>query len=181
MFDLSNVTLAYSTASAHEDAFDALTADMLCWHEAGEYPSPADLVSAITVAVPHLSKATIKTYASGILAWAKAGKTPKSIRAMSNERPAGHIKGKGGRPSKAEAADKATATPAPAAQAANDEQANPRMVALQAMQNLQAIRTKLGVPMGPAFQELEDHICAIIAILRAVKPAEAPGPDAKKA
>lgn len=86
---------------------------------------------------------------------------------------------KGGRPSKAESVDKATATPS--APAANDAQANPRETAIAALQNIMAIRTKLGVPMGSQFNELEDHLSAMLAILRSIKVAQTPGPDAVKA
>ena len=178
-FNLSCITLAYKTANDAESALDSLTAEMMCWHEAGEYPKPAAVIVAITEGVPHLSKATIKTYASGLLAWAKSGKTPRTMRELSLNRPVGHVKGKGGRPSKAQAQDKATATPS--APAANDAQINPRETAIAALQNIMAIRTKLGVPMGSQFTEFEDHLAAMIAILRSIKVAQTPGPDAVKA
>lgn len=106
MFDLSNITLAFSTAAAHEEAFGLMCEDMRCWHEAGEYPSNKELGAAIVAGLPHLSAGTVKVYASRMLAWAKAGKQPASLHAMVKDGP--KAKGKGGRKAKAET-DKAQA------------------------------------------------------------------------
>ena len=106
MFDLSNITLAFSTAAAHEEAFGLMCEDMRCWHEAGEYPSNKDLGAAISAGLPHLSAGTVKVYASRMLSWAKAGKQPASLHAMVKDGP--KAKGKGGRKAKPEA-DKAAA------------------------------------------------------------------------
>ena len=107
MFDLSNITLAFSTAAAHEEAFGLMCEDMRCWHEAGEYPSNKDLGAAIVAGLPHLSAGTVKVYASRMLAWAKAGKQPASLHAMIKDGP--KAKGKGGRPKGKGEADKAAA------------------------------------------------------------------------
>lgn len=176
-FNLNVITLAYRTQIEAGNAFDALTAEMLCWHEAECYPEPADIVAALKEADIRnkhdgkpLSVASLKTYASGILAWAKSGKTPGNIRTMTLSRPDGHVKGKGGRPSKAKAMDIAPVALSVSTPAANDSQEHPRKIALASLNNIQAIRTTLGVPMGTDFQAFEDHLCALIAILRAVKP-----------
>lgn len=113
-FDLSVVALAFGAQSAAEEAFDTLTAEMLLWHAAGEFPSNSDVASAIKSGLPHLGAASLKVYASALLKWAKSGKTPRTIRAMVNTAPAGHIKGKGGRPA-GKGAGKTTKTEAPAA------------------------------------------------------------------
>jgi hypothetical protein len=97
-FDLSVVALAFGTQSAAEEAFDALTAEMIVWYAAGEYPANADVAAAIKSGLPHLKAATLKVYSSALLKWAKSGQTPKGIRAMVNTLPAGHTKGKAGRP-----------------------------------------------------------------------------------
>lgn len=176
-FNLEVITLAFSTQTAHVNAFDALTAEMINWKEGESFPPPKDVQAAIKAGSPHLSGATLKSYASGVLAWCKAGKTPKTIRQLTLERPEGHKAGRGGRPSKAKAMDSATITKP--TEAANESQAGrvlqgshetPRMAALTSLNNIQAIRTTLGVPMGTDFQAFEDHLCALIAILRAVKP-----------
>lgn len=98
MFDLSNITLAFSTAAAHEEGFALMCADMLAWHHAGEFPSNPDLGVAIVAGLPHLSAGTVKVYASRILKWARSGKIPSNIRTVVNTDPAGAPKGKGGRP-----------------------------------------------------------------------------------
>ena len=120
MFDLSNITLAFSTESAATEAFALMQADMLAWHHANEYPANPELISAIGAGMPHLGAGTLKTYASAILKWARSGKTPASIRACVNSTPPGAAKGKGGRPkgkpAKADAA-KADAASVPNADA----------------------------------------------------------------
>lgn len=116
MFDLSNITLAFSTAAAHEEAFGLMCEDMRCWHEASEYPSNKDLGAAIVAGLPHLSAGTVRVYASRMLSWAKAGKQPTSLHAMIKDGP--KAKGKGGRPKGKPETDKAAAE-APAV--ANDD------------------------------------------------------------
>lgn len=96
MFDLSNITLAFSTAAQHEEAFGLMCEDMRTWFEAGEFPSNKDLGTAIVAGLPHLSAGTVKVYASRMLAWAKAGRQPASLHAMVKDGP--KAKGKGGRP-----------------------------------------------------------------------------------
>lgn len=107
MFDLSNITLAFSTAAAHEEAFGLMCEDMRCWHEAGEFPSNKDVSAAIMAGLPHLTAGTVKVYASRMLSWAKAGKQPASLHAMIKDGP--KAKGKGGRPKGKPEADKAAA------------------------------------------------------------------------
>lgn len=109
MFDLSNITLAFSTAAAHEEAFTLMCEDMRTWFEAGEYPSNKDLGAAISAGLPHLSAGTVKVYASRMLAWAKAGKQPASLHAMVKDGP--KAKGKGGRKAKSETDKAAAETP----------------------------------------------------------------------
>lgn len=96
MFDLSNITLAFSTAAAHEEAFTLMCEDMRCWHEAGEFPSNKDVGAAIKVGLSHLSAGTVKVYASRMLSWAKAGKRPTNLHAMVKDGP--KVQNKGGRP-----------------------------------------------------------------------------------
>jgi hypothetical protein len=98
MFDLSNITLAFSTESAATEAFALMQADMLAWHAADDYPANPDLIAAISAGMPHLGTGSLKTYASAILKWARSGRTPASIRACVNSAPPGAPKGKGGRP-----------------------------------------------------------------------------------
>ena len=108
MFDLSNITLAFSTAAAHEEAFGLMCEDMRVWFEAQEFPSNKELGTAISAGLPHLSAGTVKVYASRMLSWAKAGKQPASLHAMVKDGP--KAKGKGGRKAKPETeADKAAA------------------------------------------------------------------------
>ena len=97
-FDLSVVALAFGAQARAEEAFDALTAEMIVWHAAGEYPGNVDVATAIKSGLPHLGAATLKVYASALLKWAKSGQTPKNVRAMVNTMPAGHTKSKAGRP-----------------------------------------------------------------------------------
>jgi hypothetical protein len=124
MFDLSNITLAFASAASAESAFDAMTADMLIWHAAGEYPSNADVINAIKEGLPHLSAASVKVYASKVLLWAKSGKTPKTIGVMVKTSPDGH-KSTRGRPA-GQGKGKSTATPA--ADAAPAEESTPTVV-----------------------------------------------------
>ena len=84
-FDLSHVTLAFSSADAAASAFDALTAEMVQWHGAGVYPTNKEVDAAIRAS--GRAAATAKVYASRILAWSKAGKTPKSISQMIKDGP----------------------------------------------------------------------------------------------
>lgn len=93
-FDLSCITLSLTTADAHASAFDAMTAEMLQWHAAGVYPERQALIVAIEAAGRKAS--TAKVYASRILAWAKAGRTPRTIGECVNDGP--KAAGKGGRP-----------------------------------------------------------------------------------
>jgi hypothetical protein len=93
-FDLSCITLAFNTADAAEAAFDILKGEMVQWHESGEYPERADVIVAIVAS--GRKESTAKVYASRILAWAKAGKLPKTMHEMVNDGP--KVTGKGGRP-----------------------------------------------------------------------------------
>ena len=108
MFDLSNITLAFSTAAVHEEAFGLMCQDMRAWFEAGEYPSNKELGAAIQAGLEHLSAGTVKVYASRMISWAKAGKQPASLHAMVKDGP--KAKNKGGRKAKPET-DKAQAEP----------------------------------------------------------------------
>lgn len=98
MFDLSNITLAFSTAAQHEEAFALMQSDMIAWHTAQSFPSNQDLIAAIGAGLPHLGAASLKVYASRVLKWARSGQTPSNIRAVVNTDPKGATKGKGGRP-----------------------------------------------------------------------------------
>lgn len=98
MFDLSNITLAFSTAAAHDEAFALMQSDMIAWHAAQSFPSNQDLIAAIGAGLPHLGAASLKVYASRVLKWARSGQTPANIRAVVNTDPKGATKGKGGRP-----------------------------------------------------------------------------------
>lgn len=97
MFDLSNITLAFVQAHDAAASFDAMTADMLQWHESGVYPSNQELIAALTAA-GRWGAGTCKVYASNLLAWAKSGETPRNISQVVKGKPAKHVKGKGGRP-----------------------------------------------------------------------------------
>lgn len=116
MFDLSNITLAFSTESAATEALALMKADMMAWHAADLYPANADLIAAIKAGMPHLSASSLKVYASRILKWARAGQTPATLRACVNSDPSGAGKGKGGRP-KGQGAGKTTAAKPDTAQA----------------------------------------------------------------
>ena len=105
-FDLSNVTLAFKRAGEAEESFALMCEDMKAWHMAGEYPTNKDLGAAILEGLPHLSAASVKIYASRMLAWAKVGKTPRSLHVMCKDGP--KAVGKGGRP-KGEGKGKSTA------------------------------------------------------------------------
>lgn len=96
MFDLSNITLAFTHAHDAAQSFDAMTADMLQWYESGVYPSNQDLITAL-VAAKRWSEATCKVYASNLLAWARSGQTPRNISQVVKGKPAGHVKAKAGR------------------------------------------------------------------------------------
>jgi hypothetical protein len=117
MFDLSNITLAFSTESAATEALALMKSDMLAWHAADTYPSNADLIAAIKAGMPHLSVSSLKVYASRILKWARSGQTPATLRSCVNSDPSGAKKGKGGRP-KGQGAGKTTTAKPDAAQAA---------------------------------------------------------------
>ena len=93
-FDLSVLTLALTTADAHASAFDALTSEMVQWHATGVYPERAALIAAIQAAGRTIG--TAKVYASRVLAWARAGKTPRSMHECIADGP--KVTGKGGRP-----------------------------------------------------------------------------------
>lgn len=116
MFDLSNVTLAFSTAAAHDEAFALMQSDMIAWHTAQAFPSNQDLIVAIGAGLPHLGAASLKVYASRVLKWARSGQTPSNIRAVVNTDPKGATKGKGGRPA-GQGKGKSTAAKPDAAQA----------------------------------------------------------------
>jgi hypothetical protein len=95
-FDLSNITLAFTHAHDAAQSFDAMTADMVTWHESGIYPANADVIAAL-VATDRWSLATCKVYASNLIKWAKSGQTPRSISQVVKGHPDGHAKGKAGR------------------------------------------------------------------------------------
>lgn len=97
MFNLSHITLAFAQAHDAAQSFDAMTADMVQWHQSGIYPSNQELIAALAAA-DRWSLGTCKTYASNLIAWAKSGQTPRNIRQIVNGKPKGHVKGKGGRP-----------------------------------------------------------------------------------
>lgn len=116
MFDLSNITLAFSTAAQHDEAFALMQSDMIAWHTAQSFPSNQDLIAAIGAGLPHLGAASLKVYASRVLKWARSGQTPSNIRAVVNTDPKGATKGKGGRPA-GQGKGKSTAAKPDAAQA----------------------------------------------------------------
>lgn len=117
-FDLRNIVLAFNTAEAHANAFDAMCADMLHWHAAGVYPSNDQIKTAL-VAVKNkdgstkYKAASASVYASAILKWARSGQTPSTLHACINGTPKGHIKSTRGRKAK-NAVEKAVAATAPA-------------------------------------------------------------------
>lgn len=81
-FDLTPVTLAAAAEAGAVDMFDGLHCAMLAWHGAGTYPTNAALVAALRqgyASNPRVTATddTLTQYASGILKWSKAGKTPK--------------------------------------------------------------------------------------------------------
>jgi hypothetical protein len=96
VFDLSNITLAFVQSHDAAMSFDAMTADMLQWHESGVYPSNQELIAAL-VAANRWGKDTCKVYASNLLSWAKSGQTPKNISQVVKGKPAGYVKGAAGR------------------------------------------------------------------------------------
>lgn len=96
VFDLSNVTLAFKRTGEAEESFALMCEDMRAWHASGEYPENKELNAAIREGLPHLSAKTGQIYAGRMLAWAKIGKTPRSLHAMCKDGP--KATGKGGRP-----------------------------------------------------------------------------------
>ena len=126
MFDLSNITLAFVHAHDAAQSFDAMTADMVQWHQSGIYPTNKELIAAL-VAANRWALPTCKVYASNLLAWAKSGQTPRNISQVVKGKPANHVKGKGGRPT-GKGAGKTTKTEnakadAPAPSVPNDDAA----------------------------------------------------------
>ena len=106
--DLTAVTAAAAADANAMSAFEDLHMSMLMWNMTAAYPTVSDLTKALAegyAANPRVvaTKETLTQYASGILKWAKAGKTPKamSMRAFMGSVPG--AKGKGGRPPKAKA------------------------------------------------------------------------------
>lgn len=99
-FNLSCVTLAFAAGAAAESTLDSLCAEMMTWHKADTYPDNSSVALAITEALPHLAKGTIKTYSSALLKWAKSGKQPRSLSAMVKMLPEGHKKSAAGRKAK---------------------------------------------------------------------------------
>ena len=169
MFDLSNITLAFATASAHEEAFALMQSDMIAWHHAGEYPTNPELVLAIKLGMDHLSEGTCKVYASRILKWARSGKTPSTIRAVVNTDPAGAPKGKGGRPKgKGKGASTKPAEADAAPQVAAESRVDVREGAQVALQGMMAAKAKLVPPTMLA--EFENALTTALMILRAAKP-----------
>lgn len=120
-FDLSNITLAFTTADAHADAFNAMCADMIQWHASGVFPSNANIKAALIAA--GRKGATAAVYASAILKWARSGELPKSLNACVNSSPKNHQKKGAGRPS-GKGAGKTTA-PAAANSGAAVDAVNP--------------------------------------------------------
>ena len=96
IFDLSNVTLAFKRTGEAEESFALMCEDMKAWHASGEFPENKDLSAAIREGLPHLSAKTGQIYAGRMLAWAKIGKTPRSLHARCKDGPT--TTGKGGRP-----------------------------------------------------------------------------------
>ena len=108
VFDLSAVTAAAAADAGAMCSFEDLHLLMLEWNMIGEYPTKAEVIKALKAGYasnPRVvaNEDTLDQYASGILKWAKAGKTPKamSMRAFMGSVPG--AKGKGGRPPKAKA------------------------------------------------------------------------------
>lgn len=169
MFDLSNITLAFSTESAATEAFALMQADMMAWHAAGEYPVNPDLIAAIGAGMPHLGASSLKTYASALLKWARSGKTPASIRACVNSNPEGKGKGKGkgGRPA-GKGKGKTTAPVADKAQAAPDAVPNDDAAWLRFINDM---RSKVnGRKDWPADRivAFQDTTATLIALLKSV-------------
>lgn len=161
-FDLSNVTLAFSTASTHDEAFALMQADMTAWHEAGEFPSNGELATAIAAGMSHLGKGTLKVYASRVLKWARSGQAPSNIRAVVNTDPKGASKGKGGRPKgkgKGKTTSTATTTDAPALSTVDS--------AKTVLRGLLAVKTKL-VPLANV-DRFENALTEALACLTSVK------------
>ncbi len=167
MFDLSNITLAFSTESAATEALALMKSDMMAWHAADLYPANGDLIAAIKAGMPHLSVSSLKVYASRILKWARSGQTPATLRACVNSDPSGAAKGKGGRP-KGQGAGKTTAAKPDAAQAEpatipNDDR--------HWMQFIQDMRAKVaGRKDWPADRivAFQDTTATLIALLKSV-------------
>lgn len=113
-FDLSCIYNAVVAATNAEETFDILTAEMLNWHAAGEYPARHEVIAEFILA--GRTEGTAKVYASRLLKWARSGKTPRSMHAAVTSDPPGAAKGKGGRP-KGKPETKADAAKADAAKA----------------------------------------------------------------
>lgn len=105
VFDLTCITIAVAAAWHADEAWRAMTSDMLQWHESGEYPdnqAVAEAVAAtdrytVTRSGTGAIKGSCATIASNILKWARSGRTPRNINECVTKAPENHVKGKAGR------------------------------------------------------------------------------------
>lgn len=105
VFDLTCITIAVAAAWHADEAWRAMTSDMLQWHESGEYPDNQAVAEAVAATDKYTVnrsgtgaiKGSCATIASNILKWARSGKTPRNINECVTQAPENHIKGKAGR------------------------------------------------------------------------------------
>lgn len=162
-FNLHVVTRAFLATDVAAARFDVLTAEMVQWYSAGVYPESKDIISAIVRS--GRTEGTAKVYASRMLAWARAGKTPKSMSEMVKDGP--RAGSKAGRPKGATsgAQTEGAQTPGDKATAAREAAADPVVI----LQGLMALTTKL-VSASDA-DEFRDHIASAMAIIKRQRKA----------
>lgn len=162
-FDLSVVTLAAAADAAGLQAFENLHVEMLTWHSAGVFPAAADVTAALKAGYatsPRVvaSAATLAQYASGIVKWAKAGRTPSAHTMRAFMQPVPGAKSAKGRKAKAKAADADTPKVAP------ESRVDVREGAIVALQGMMAARAKLVPPA--AVSEFENALTTCMMLLR---------------
>jgi hypothetical protein len=125
--ELSVITEAICEAWRASESWQQMQSIMIGWYEAKIYPDNQEVAEAVAATNRYTVKRNAKTgklegtcavYATNILKWARSGKLPKTINECITTHPAGHVKGKGGRPKGSTGG--ATADAATADAAAND-------------------------------------------------------------
>lgn len=105
VFELSIITAALNSAWNASDTWQAMTAEMVQWHQSGEYPDNQAVAEAVAATgrytVQRSGTGAIKgscaVIAANILKWARSGKTPRTINECVTTAPTNHVKSKAGR------------------------------------------------------------------------------------